>query len=275
MVSKAIGKLEATIAEELPPGAMPQGMPPNFIEFVGIENQQLMVSLINRRREFDRFSHLDGLYRAAIGPRPCTPPDFILYQLLFLAHYQLLAGQAAIMRCHLSDAFASARIAIDAALVAAWIIADRASQNAYVSRTKPFDKLVRHYKNLIRDNGRLPSALIRVLIEKHDFCSAHAAHADISVFVHRVNFSGEKNRTARTEYFQFADGARGRFHMLTLLHCFVVVLDMFAPFFVDELKVLPTRWKEELHNLGAATERDLATIKAEIDTEEAASSSVL
>ena len=40
--------------------------PGNFLEYLGAETGNLLVTLNNLRTEFDMFSHLDGLYRRAI-----------------------------------------------------------------------------------------------------------------------------------------------------------------------------------------------------------------
>ena len=46
-----------------------------------------------------------------------------------------------LMRCHLSEAFGCARIAIDATLIGAHLILNRSDHVAYTNRTKPFDNL--------------------------------------------------------------------------------------------------------------------------------------
>jgi len=88
---------------------------------------------------------------------------------------------ACLFRCHLSEAFGSLRSAIDGALVAAYIIKDRPSQEAYFERRKPFDKLIRHARNPIKEKrlGKLPHPQIPNLIEMHDASSRFASHADI------------------------------------------------------------------------------------------------
>lgn len=43
-------------------------------------------------------------------------------------------------------------------------------------------------------------------------------------------------------------------HFLGLLHIFVVTLDIFAGFMVDEKKCLPEQWREELHDVGRQLE---------------------
>jgi hypothetical protein len=97
-----------------------------------------MVSLVQMREEMDFISRVEGLYSAAMTRQQTREDDAVVFQLLTFAHYHLLHTLACQMRCHLSEAFASTRAAIDAALNAAYIIKDRAAQVAFVKREKPF-----------------------------------------------------------------------------------------------------------------------------------------
>jgi hypothetical protein len=239
--------------------------PLDIIQFVGMENEQILVSLANNNDELKLLNHFQGLYRAAMSNVSVGENEFVIFQLLTFTHYHLLYGFACHMRCHLSEAFASARAAIDAALIAAQIIHDRASQVAYAQRTKPFDKLIRHYKNLIQANKPLPHKLVPELIELHDSFSSFASHADIASFVHRVKRVDGETPTISVQYLQFATNkAERQIHVLTLLHTFVMVVDVFADFLVDEAKIVPAPWREELHGLGGKIERRHDELKKQV-----------
>jgi hypothetical protein len=230
--------------------------PIDIIKFIGIEHEQVLVSLANGSEEIGLIGHLQGLYSAPMSNISVGENEFVLFQLLTFTHYHFLYALACHMRCHLSESFASARAAIDAALIAAQIIDDRASQVAYAQRTKPFDKLNRHYKNLIRDKKPLPHALVPDLIALHDKLSSFASHADVASFVHRVKRVEGEPLTMAVQYFQFATNkAERQIHGLALLHTFVMVLDVFADFLVREVKVVPSEWRDELHGLGGKIER--------------------
>jgi hypothetical protein len=237
--------------------------PLDIIQFVSIENEQLLTTLIRSKEEIFFVNHLQGLFSAAMSREAIADNEVVIFQLLALTHYQFLAANANYMRCHLAEAFSAARVAIDAALIAAQIIADRSSQVAYVKREKPFDKLMRHYKNLIRDRKPLPHKLIPQLISHHDLFSSFASHADIQAFVHRVKTvrTGEKLMLA-VQYFQFSTNATlHRIHWLNLLHTFVMTLDIFADFLVSEQKQVPAQWIAELHGLGAKIEQLVTSLK--------------
>src|ERR1700686_963972 len=110
------------------------------------------------------------------------------------------------MRCHLSEAFDSVRSAIDAALIAAYIIKDRAGQVAYVKREKPFDNYARYLGNLRKDGKDLPHPLMGTSMDQQKTISRFASHADIDSFVHRVRETkdAEGRGVLGMEYFQFA-----------------------------------------------------------------------
>jgi hypothetical protein len=223
------------------------------------------VSLANGSEELKIIGHLQGLYRAPMSNATVGENEFVLFQLLTFTHYHLLYALASHMRCHLSEAFASARAAVDAALIAAQIIHNRASQVAYAQRTKPFDKLNRHYKNLIKENKPLPHALMPDLIKLHDDFSSFASHADIASFVHRIEKVEGYTPMMAVQYFQFAKNRAERMiRGLTLLHTFVMVLDVFANFLVEEVKSVPSQWRDELHGLGGRIERQIEDLKRHV-----------
>ena len=213
--------------------------PPNILDFVSIENQQFLTTMMNCREEMDFISNIQGLYAAAMSNQSADRSKVIIFQLLTLVHYHFLFASTCYMRCHMAEAFNSARIAIDGALVAAQIIHDRSSQLAYVERKKPFDKLIRHYKNLIQHKKPLPHPSIEFLINKHDFFSQIASHADIDTFAHRLDFLKASkefpNEVMAFQYFQYPhDQASMSHRFLGLLVVFVVTLDVFADFIVGE-----------------------------------------
>jgi hypothetical protein len=243
--------------------------PLDLLRFVSIENEQFLVSLANNRDELKILSHIQGLYDAATAEKNVDENDMAVFQLLTFTHYHFLFSSACLMRCHLSEAFASARAAIDGALVAAQIIHDRASQVAYTKREKPFDNFARYLGNLIKDKKPSPHRLVPDLIGLHKSFSSFAAHADVGSFVHRVKFTGEpQGRMLTFEYFQFAQNETERkIHALTLFHTFVMILDVFSDFLVSEQKVVPKEWQDELRGLGGAIERHHDELKAGLQAE--------
>ena len=238
-------------------------VPPNIFEFLSMEEHQLLISARKMGEEFGAIGRVEGFYKAAMSWREVRQDDFVIFQLLTFTHYHFLYTLACQMRCHLSEAFASARAAIDAALIAAYIINDRAAQVAYAKREKPFDNFARHLGNMIKDGKPLPHRLMPTLIGQQKKISMFAAHADINSFVHRVRRSEEDGRPmVGIEYFQFArDDDERKLHTYTLLHTSLMVLDVFSEFLVSEQGVVPPEWAEHLHKLGAAIERRAAELQ--------------
>jgi hypothetical protein len=240
--------------------------PLDLLRFVAIENEQFMVSLTNNRNELAVLSHLHGLYSAAMSGRTVHENDFAIFQMLTFAHYHFLFSTASLMRCHLSEAFASARAAIDGALIGAQIIHDRASQIAYTRREKPFDNFARYLGNLIKDGKPLPHPLVGVLFDLHKTYSTFSTHADIGSFVHRVRLpEGDEPKILSVQYFQFSqDPIEREIHAFTLFHVFVLILDVFSDFLVGEKGFLTEEWRAELHGLGKSIERHHAKLKGHV-----------
>lgn len=240
--------------------------PLDLFGFFSMEEHQLLVSLAKNGEELGIIARLEGLYGEAMSYKAVAENDFVVFQLLTFTHYHFLFSTACHMRCHLAEAFSSARAAIDGTLIAAHIINDRASQVAYVKREKPFDNFARHLGNLIKDKKDLPHPLVKTLFNQHKIISSFASHADVNSFVHRVKKSKQEDQTMMSvEYFQFAkNDIERKIHAFTLFHTFVMSLDVFADFLVAEQKVVPERWKENLHNLGQAIERRVVQLKTEL-----------
>jgi hypothetical protein len=231
--------------------------PPDLFHFMSMEEHQVLVSLANMKEELPVLRQLEELYSAALSAKVVREDEFVIFQLLTFSNYHFLFMMACQLRCHLSEAFASARAAIDAALIAAHIINDRASQVAYAKREKPFDNFARYLGNLIKDGKPLPHPLIPVLIKQQKTISTFAAHADVGSFVHRLKRTtgNDGQRMLAVEYFQFSRSEEERkIHTFSLLHTFVMVLDVFADFLETEQRAVPAQWKEQLHQLGGRIE---------------------
>ena len=241
--------------------------PPNLLRFLGMEEENVLVSIATMREEMEFIARLEGLYAAAMTKRSTREDDVVIWQLLTFSHYHFLHTLACQMRCHLSEAFASTRAAIDAALVAAYIIKDRAAQVAYAKREKPFDNFARHLGNMIKDEKPLPHPLMETLIGQQKIISTFAAHADIGSFVHRVTRLTDETGVdfMNVEYFQFAhDEDERKLHTLSLIHSYVMVLDVFSDFLIIEQKVVPEPWKVQLHALGQKIERRAAELQTSV-----------
>jgi hypothetical protein len=235
---------------------------PDLFQFISIENEQFLNTLASFDIEKDILAILQSLYAEVVPKLKINENDIVLYQLLTLTHYHFLFSLSCFMRCHLSEAFASVRVAIDAALVASQIIKHRDSQVAYVKREKPFDKLNRHLKNTVKNGGDLHHTVPH-LLKLHDSVSSFASHADINSFVHRVSFRPDG---IDLQYFQFStDESHRKIHVLSIFHCFAMILDVFADFLIDERQQVPADWRQRVHDLGKYIEQQRHVLKGQED----------
>ena len=243
---------------------------PELLGFIADEDKEFQTSLTRDRANLASWNEVQRFYEAALREVQVGENEIPIFQLLTFSHYHFLTAMAALMRCHLSEMLGAVRIAIDAALIGAQIISDRGSQVAWLKREKPFDNLARYYGNLIKDKKRLPHALIPELLTLHKKLSGVSSHADIGTFVHRTTITKENyGHRIFVKYFQCSDDPRQRrIHALTLAHAFVMILDVFSDFLVDEQKSVPSQWRLDLRAFGAGVEREHETIKGTLGTEE-------
>ncbi|TAJ40047.1 MAG: hypothetical protein EPO55_09905 [Reyranella sp.] len=240
--------------------------PIDLLQFVSAEHQQFLISMVKSRPEFDAHSHLQGLFQAVLSQTEVPEDDMVLIQLLVFIHYHFVYSHACLFRCHLSEAFASARSAIDAALIGAFIIDDRSLQVQYLKREAPFNNLARHLGNMVREKKPMPHRLVPALREVHGNISRFASHADIDSFMHRVEITEKDEKPlVQIQYFQFSrNDAQRKLHFVQLLLSFVLVLDVFSDFLVSQLKSVPKQWQDELRGLGQALERGRDEIKKQL-----------
>ena len=110
---------------------------PNLLKFVAIENENFLISMAKDRDAFLLHSELQAFYAAAISRMEGRSGDEVLCQLLWFVHFHFLFSQACLMRGHLSEALGSARGAIDAALIGAFVTEDRSLGLAYLNKEAP------------------------------------------------------------------------------------------------------------------------------------------
>jgi hypothetical protein len=236
---------------------------PNLLSFVSSENEQFMVSLANDTKEMAFIARLQALYEAALPDVEVPEDDMPIFQLLTFTHYYFLTATAMLMRCHLSEAFGCARIAIDATLIGAYLISDRKAHVAFTKREKPFDNFARYLGNLIKDGKPLPDPLVPELIRLQKTLSTFTSHADIGAFTHRVDISNVDGQPQiRVQYFQFSKTpAERQIHALTLFHIFVMVLDVFSEFLALEHRIVQKEWQFEIVRIGTELEREVKALR--------------
>jgi hypothetical protein len=202
--------------------------------------------MVRHRQEFDFFTHLDGLTKAAL-PKETSHKFAVAAQLSILIHYQLYHAMACMFRCHRSEALSATRVAIDAALIAYTIAEDPSLASAYIERKPPFDKLARHLKN------KYSTGAVPFLLDRRNVYSQYASHADIDVFADRFRISDdESGKQFMVGYFQF-DPERQGVYVVSMLFDFVVLLDLLSDFFISKVGSVQADWLPELQTSKRST----------------------
>ena len=229
---------------------------PNFLNFLSREYQNFLTSFVTLHEEFGAFSTLDGFYDLPLGIKEVPENWLIAHQMLWFSHYLLFFSVACFMRAHLSDAHHALRTAIDAAMIGHTVIGDPSLQADYIERRQPFDNLKRHINNRVI-NGTETSLQIKHLIKRHGECSRFASHADLDVFVHRLDLKALDMRKLSLGYFQIASTPQEISNQFNLLvRDFGCVLDVFSEHLVGQLG-LPKKWQSDLREFLGSIEKKM------------------
>jgi hypothetical protein len=91
----------------------------NFLDYLGIEEQNLLTGLINLKEEFDLFLGIDYVYQEPLKRLIISEKhDLILFQLYRFIHFHLYFSVSCLIRYHLFESLSSIRKSIDAGLTA-------------------------------------------------------------------------------------------------------------------------------------------------------------
>lgn len=241
---------------DLPPKPDIRMSPINIVEFNSIDNQHFITSIINCREEFDLLGELQARYSVVMSNAVVPENLIVIYQMVGLAQYHLLFSFSSLLRMHLSEAWASARVAIDAALIGEHLTRIPLDQERYLNGEKDIQYLVQAYKKLMKKGEMAPHVHIPKLLARYDFCSSHASHADVGVFIHRIRIvkDAEDMRLMSLSPFQVPEANEYRLIVLDLIADFALVLDMFSEFFKQVRTKLPSNWSESIQHFLAVIE---------------------
>lgn len=226
-----------------------------FPEFTAKEEQNLLISLLKYRPDFEVFTRLDRLFQKPIPLLKIPPTEDTLPKLYLFTHFHLYFSISQLMRAHLSESFASTRKAIDATLSAYEMILHPETIPLYIARNIKFQSIKGHISRA-RKNDSNSYPLAEELIELHSICSEYGSHADVSSFLHR---SETKEENIVVQYFQFPQN-EGEYHLYyaeTLL-AYTQMLIVFTPMLTKYAQNLEKSWEEELNKIHTA-------LKAEVE----------
>ncbi len=224
----------------------------NLTEYLGVEETNLLTSMVNFRQEFDLFSEVDRIYKEPISRLRISAdddPGLLIGQLYLFVHFHLYFSVSCILRSHLSESFSSCRKAIDAALSAYQIILEPGTVDKYLNRDRQFLFIKSNMqKEIEKDRSKYP--LAHRLVQVHDSCSEYGSHADISSFIHRLNVKeipGQNADLLQFHYFQFPKPKEEyQFYFVLILQIFMLILQIFKLFLNQKLTVVDPEWERAI-----------------------------
>lgn len=230
----------------------------NFTEYLGHEEQNLLTTLTNFRKEFDLFFNIDKIFQEPLSRLETSEKDFLIPQLYFFVHYHLYFSVSCLLRSHLSESLNSTRKAIDASLTAYKLILEPDLTEKYIKRDNYFQYIKSNIQREIK-NGETKYPLARTLLNLHDMCSQFGSHADISSFFHRLEFK-ETNSANKAHvmlhYFQFPrNDEEYRLYYLATLQAYFQMFLVFKIFLDQKLKIYDPKWEKTISIMGPELER--------------------
>lgn len=188
----------------------------DILEYIGVEEQQLLTSIIKLGETLDILKELDIIYQAQL-------PLAIQYtddqQFLFdfahswlsrFVHTHLYISSINLFRLHISECFASMRAAIDATL-SAYVITKEPNRTAeYIKFNNKRRNIFLNIKKYVKgqnDEDASKYPLAPPLLASHEMCSQFGAHADFASSFNRLQMIKEKDHEkmkyqANIGYFQ-------------------------------------------------------------------------
>ncbi len=222
----------------------------DFFEYLAKEDQNFLVSLYTHRRELNLFDELDCLYQELIDAIQATKDitaEEWLAALLMRVHHQLYSSTASFFKCHISESFASTRIAIDATLSAYKIFSAPNTAQGFVDMNGEFKFIKNHIKEeRKKDSSRYP--LAPRLIKFHEVYSKYGAHCDSSSFIDRLDL---KVDNLVYNYFQNLTEEDFKKYFKTILFSFLDMFKIFSQGFSVQFKIDKSKWLSQIDNLEA------------------------
>ena len=112
----------------------------SLVSFLATEEQNLLTSTINLRDEFDSFWQLDQVFRDVLPHLGGNEVSRFICQMMIFVHYHLYFSTTTYLRGHKSEAYSSARVAIDATFHAYRFIKEPTSVSEYLASHKSFKR---------------------------------------------------------------------------------------------------------------------------------------
>lgn len=180
----------------------------SFEHYVGIEEENVIISIANLGRYYAYIHELDKLYKNLTAIGPVDNPELKIPIFLYLySHSEFCFAMASFLRLHKSKSFCSLRSSIDSAFTAYYLIKHPEKIDIYLSgvnqeRDPQWNSIFLNIKRTIK-NSIDDYPLAKGLTDVHEFCSIYA-HSDALGIIHRYNVDTEKSRI-ETKYFDYEE----------------------------------------------------------------------
>ena len=223
----------------------------NFLEYLGIEEKNMLVNIVEFREEFESFNILDNIYRKPLNrfSEISDERSNVIMGLYYFVHISLYFAFSCLLRCHILECLSTTRKAIDAALSAYKIILEPSTYKNYLNRDNYFQCIKRNMQDENKkDSKKYPIA--KPLFLFHDLCSRYGSHADkdsFEIIVSQKPIPEIKKLEKSFNYFQFFEKQEiNRFFYQTILSMFFLNFEIFRKHFDLELKIIDPEWQKAI-----------------------------
>lgn len=217
----------------------------NILEFISFEHNNELVSIANLKGELGFLQEFDEIYQDTKDAFPVDRNNdvHLMVGVMFLqAHSEFYIGMSQFLKSHLSKAFLSLRIAIDASFNVYYFTKNPKDTREFLDENSPLQqKIFWRIKDYISKNPK-QYPLAQNLIKIHESASNFAAHSSLQSIVykyqHIVDAEGKKEEV-KLNYFDGLDTADFLPYYFGLLKGHFMVFQLFFNcFYKKEFKVV-------------------------------------
>jgi ATP-dependent Lon protease len=212
----------------------------NILEFIGYEHHNELVSIANLKGELSYLQDLDDIYQEVKDSFPVseTNDTHVMVSVMFLqAHSEFYVGMSQLLKSHLSKAFFSLRIGIDAAFNAYYFTKHPDHARDFIEEDSPLQKKIfwRIKDHICKNHREFP--LAQNLVKIHELASSFAAHSSFQSIVYKyqhIVHKESKQEEIQLNYFDKLDFNNFIRHYFYLLKGYFMVFQLFFNCFYEK-----------------------------------------
>ncbi len=216
----------------------------NILEFIGFEQHNELVSIANLKGELGFLQELDEIYQETKDAFPANKNNntHIMVALMLLrTHSEFYISMSQFLKSHLSKAFLSLRIAIDASFNAYYFTKHPEHAKDYINEKSQLQKKIFwNIKKYVKDRPK-DFPLAQGLIKIHELSSNFAAHPSFESLVYKYQHivsNEQKKEEIKLNYFDGLDFADFMAYYFGLLKGYFMVFQLYYNcFYKKEFKI--------------------------------------